>query len=146
MIQTGAVTVRPWYFSSTTSPVLSVSLCAVVGLIQTALSQVILFCGLGSSWSQPLLANDPSQTVGSGRNMISIPGAALDSAAGALAVTLTAGSAVFGTTPSCSDFFQNMSKPAALPCACQYSRTKSCAVLSGSPARVAITSRAVLPP
>ena len=47
--------------------------CAVVGLIQMALSQVILFWGLGSSCSQPLLANDPSQMVGSGRKMISIP-------------------------------------------------------------------------
>src|SRR6202044_3013754 len=85
--------------------------CAVAGLIQTALSQVILLWGLGSSCSQPLLANDPSQMVGSGRNMISRPWAvSTGEAGGVFAVTLIAASAVFGTTPSCSAFCQKMSK------------------------------------
>ena len=55
------------------SSVLRLDCWAVLGLIHTALSQVILLAGLGSSCSQPLLENDPSQMVGSGRNMISIP-------------------------------------------------------------------------
>ena len=36
------------------------SFSAVFGLTKAALSQVILVSGLGSSWSQPLLANRPS--------------------------------------------------------------------------------------
>ena len=43
------------------------------GLTSAALSQVSLVNGLGSSWSQPLLANRPSQTVGSGRKTSSRP-------------------------------------------------------------------------
>ncbi len=92
----------------------------VLGLIQTALSQVILFCGLGSSCSQPLLANDPSQIVGSGRNMISMPCAGFGCGAGGIfAVTLTAGSAVLGTTPSFNAFCQKTSKLGALTWLCQ---------------------------
>ena len=34
--------------------------------MKAAFSQVIRFIGLGSSWSQPLLANRPSQIVGIG--------------------------------------------------------------------------------
>src|SRR4030095_3377824 len=45
---------------------------AVAGLIRAALSQVSLVRGLGSSCSQPLLANRPSQIVGSGRRRRSI--------------------------------------------------------------------------
>ena len=41
--------------------------------MSAALSQVSLVRGLGSSWSQPLLANRPSQIVGSGRKTISSP-------------------------------------------------------------------------
>ena len=41
------------------------------GLTMAALSQVSLVRGLGSSWSQPLLANRPSQIVGSGQKVIS---------------------------------------------------------------------------
>src|ERR1700683_119345 len=102
---------RPWYFSSSMSSVLRLSRCAVVGLTHAALSQVILFCGLGSSWSQPLLAHDPSQMAGSGRIIISRPCAGVDwPLAAALAETLMAGSAVFGTTPSCSAFCQKMAE------------------------------------
>src|ERR1700722_175517 len=111
MTQIGPLTVRPWYFNWTMSPVFRLCCCAVLGLIHTALSQVILVCGLGNSCSQPLLANDPSQIVGSGRNTISKPWAALaGDAGGAFAVTVIAGSAVLGTTPSCSAFCQKMSK------------------------------------
>ena len=46
-------------------------LLAVSGETRAALSQVSLVSGLGSSWSQPLLANRPSQIVGSGRKTIS---------------------------------------------------------------------------
>src|SRR5260370_14369386 len=100
MIHTGPVMLRPWYFSSTTSSVFSLRCVASEGLIHTALSQVILFWGLGNSCSQPLLANDPSQIAGSGRNRISSPCACAAAAAGgALAVTLTAERPVLGTTP-----------------------------------------------
>src|ERR1700733_16160091 len=102
------------------SPTFRFFCCEVLGLIQMALSQVILFWGLGSSCSQPLLANDPSQMVGSGRKMISMPCAVLGcDAGGALAVTFTAGSAVLGTTPSCSAFCQKISKLGTLACPCQ---------------------------
>ena len=43
--------------------------CAVAGLIQTALSQVILVFGFGHSCSQALFEKAPSQIVGSGRNV-----------------------------------------------------------------------------
>src|SRR5579862_639365 len=108
------------------SPIFRFFCCEVLGLIQMALSQVILFCGLGSSCSQPLLANDPSHMVGSGRKTISSPCAVLGCGAGGIfAVTFTAASAVLGTTPSCSAFCQKMSKLWALVCACQYACTSS---------------------
>ena len=44
------------------------SFAAVAGLAITALSQVSLVIGFGSSCSQPLLANRPSRIDGSGRN------------------------------------------------------------------------------
>src|ERR1700719_3931316 len=117
MIHTGPVMVRPWYFNSTMSSVTTLCCVAVVGLIQTALSQVILFWGLGNSCSQPLLANDPSQMVGSGRNRISIPCACWAAGAGgALAVTLAVARALLGTTPSCRAFCQKMSKDAPAAC------------------------------
>src|SRR5580693_9149683 len=132
VMNTGAVTVRPWYFRSTLSSVLRPSFCAVAGLTQAALSHVILFCGLGSSCSQPLFDHDPSQRAGSGRIMISRPCDGFDSPAdGALAVTLMAASAVFGTTPSCNDFCQKISNVPVFGWLCQYSWTNSCGVLSG---------------
>src|SRR5579872_928707 len=107
----GPVTLRPWYFSSAMSPILRFFCCDVFGLIQMALSQVILFAGLGISCSQPLLENDPSQMVESGRNTISIPCGVLGWGAGGIfAVTFAAGNAVFGTMPSCSAFCQKISK------------------------------------
>ena len=51
----------------------SPSASARAGLMKAALSQVIRVNGLGSSWSQPLLANRPSQIVGSGRKTSSSP-------------------------------------------------------------------------
>src|SRR5580692_5382981 len=102
------------------SPTFRFFCCEVLGLIQMALSQVILFAGLGSSCNQPLLANDPSQMVGSGRKLISRPCAVFGvDAGGIFAVTFTAADAVFGTTPSCSAFCQKMSKLEALDWPCQ---------------------------
>ena len=79
MTQTGASIVRPSYVSATTSAVLASSssftltpsFSAVARLMKATLSQVSLVIGLGSSWSQPLLANRPSKMVGSGRKMTS---------------------------------------------------------------------------
>src|SRR5580700_2611173 len=131
MIHTGPVTVRPWYFSSAMSPMLRPFCCEVLGLIQTALSQVILFWGLGSSCSHPLLANDPSQIMGSGRNMISMPVTDFACGAGGIfAVTFTAGSAVLATMPSLSDCCQKISKLGALDWLCQYSWTRSWSLFS----------------
>src|ERR1700733_3566962 len=70
---TAPCNLRPLNATSTTSPVSSASLSAVWGEIQTAFSQVILFCGLGSSCSQALFESAPDPTVGSGRKTISIP-------------------------------------------------------------------------
>jgi hypothetical protein len=111
-------TVRPRYRISTTvlttcpcSPpdapgaVLSCSLAAVAGLTITALSHVSLVIGLGSSCSHPLLAKRPSRTAGSFLKTISRPppaGAGLWSCAAGLTVTVLAGNAVPGITPSCS--------------------------------------------
>ena len=69
-----------------TSPSLRLRSLASCGLIHADGSHVILVSGLGSSWSQPLLAKRPSQIVGSGRKMISSPPcAAADGGAGAAA-------------------------------------------------------------
>src|SRR5580700_7360308 len=78
-IQAGASTLRPSKVSSTTgilkppcsppcaySPYSTPKCRAVAGLIKAALSQVRVLLGFGHSCSQPLLANDPSKTVGSG--------------------------------------------------------------------------------
>src|SRR5688572_6696847 len=46
---------------------------AVFGLMYATLSQVTFESGFGSSCNQPLLANRPSSTCGSGRNTISMP-------------------------------------------------------------------------
>ena len=84
-IQTGAVDAAGRrVVSSTTSTMAAVlaavaastgaatpSSSAVAGLMRAALSQVSLVIGLGSSCSQPLLANRPSKSVGSGRKTIS---------------------------------------------------------------------------
>ena len=74
MIQTGTSTVRPAvaqldHVARSSSP----SRSAGAGLTSAALSQVSLVSGLGSSWSQPLLAKRPSQIVGSGRKTSSRP-------------------------------------------------------------------------
>jgi hypothetical protein len=87
----------------------TLSRSAVAGLTKTALSHVSLLRGFGSSWSQPLLAKRPSRIDGSLRNEISKPPAPATSAVARISpiaarrtVTAFAGSAVFGTTPSCS--------------------------------------------
>src|SRR3954471_16195172 len=107
MIQTGASTRRPLCDSSITSPTFTPSFPAVATLRCAALSQVSLVTGLGSSWSQPLLLNRPSQTVGSGRKTSSRPPAD-DAAAGGdglgpsspFGSAGTAGSFVPSTTPA----------------------------------------------
>ena len=94
------------------SSVLRLSCCAVVGLIQTALSQVILFCGLGQLL-QPAVVGErsvPDGRIGPEHDLHALRLLWTGAAAGAFAVTLSAGSAVFGTTPSCSAFCQKMSK------------------------------------
>ncbi len=74
-MKTGALMVRPSYVSSTIWSFLSPSLSAIVKPTMAALSQTSLVIGLGNSWSQPLLANRPSQIVGSGRNRtLQLPG------------------------------------------------------------------------
>src|SRR6476660_2165120 len=70
---TGSLAVLPRYRSSMRSASLSPFCCAVRALIHAAGSQVIFVNGFGSSCSQPLLAKRPSQTVGSGRKIISRP-------------------------------------------------------------------------
>src|SRR5688500_3539088 len=101
------------------------------------LSQVILVTGLGSSWSQPLLAKRPSRTLGSGRKRTSsvpLAGEALAFDAGTFCVAPFAAerfgfsaacrgrAALSGTTPSCSAARQNGSKSLrALLCCCQRS-------------------------
>src|SRR5437016_14675329 len=70
-IQTGARTVRSPRLSSTMSPVTRLRRSANAGLISAALSHVSLLIGLGHSCNQPLLANPPSQILGSGRQLIS---------------------------------------------------------------------------
>jgi hypothetical protein len=77
---------------------------AVAGLTMMALSHVSLVIGLGSSCSQPLLANRPSRTDGSFRNAISRAAAGCNRAARKTeqprALTGFCGKAVFGITPS----------------------------------------------
>src|SRR5262249_29520752 len=75
-------TLRPPRASSTTSPVVTPSRSAVARLTRAAFSQTSLVSGLGSSWSQPLLVNRPSQTVGSGRETTSSPPADASADAG----------------------------------------------------------------
>src|SRR5580700_6394639 len=129
MMYTGALRLRPLYFNSTMSPVSNPSLTAVEGLSQTPLSQVTLFWGFGNSCSHPLLLHAPSQMVGSGRRISSIPcvgpGACMG---GAFAVTLATFAAVFGTRPSCSDLSQKASKFDSVVRDCQYAFTMSCGV------------------
>src|SRR4029078_11060228 len=56
-----------------TSPSSRLRSRASCGLIHAVVSQGTLVSGFGSSCSQPLLANRPSQTVGSGRKISSSP-------------------------------------------------------------------------
>src|SRR5579884_2818291 len=87
----------PRYFTSTMSPWLIWCCWAVVGLIHTALSQVIVVMGLGISWSQALLAQVPSQMVGSGRKLTSRPCALTALPVGAFGAGAAAvAAAVFG--------------------------------------------------
>src|SRR5690349_11856880 len=109
----------------------------------TALSHVSLVIGLGSSCSQPLLANRPSSTDGSFLKPISRFCAAFDVAvdvrlkpedtspeAAADTDTVRGANAVFGRTPSWSHLRQVVSNSAVgwldpPVCRLQYSRTMS---------------------
>src|SRR5436190_7665394 len=73
------------------SPSRSLCWLASAGCIQAELSQVILVSGLGSSCSQPSFAKRPSQTFGSGRKMISRPGAGAADAGGSAPEGVAAG-------------------------------------------------------
>src|ERR1051326_5830941 len=70
-IQTGPRTLRAPIATSAMSPLENLRAAAVTGPIAITLSQVILLSGFGSSCSQAMLANRPSQTVGSGWNTTS---------------------------------------------------------------------------
>src|SRR5215471_18810222 len=81
MSQTGARSRLPEAIKSTTSPDVSPCRCARAGLMSAALSQVSWLNGRGHSCNQPLLANCPSQTLGSDLKQTSRPvSAGLDSA------------------------------------------------------------------
>src|SRR5262249_44897672 len=77
--------------------------------------------GLGSSCSQPLLANRPSRTAGSRRNDISRPVAIADCGLGIAdsrpdaTFTDFGANAVFGMTPSCSHLRHAASKAVSNP-------------------------------
>src|SRR3954452_19847244 len=109
-----------------TSPSLRPCWSASDGWTHAVVSQVTLVIGLGSSCSQPLFAKRPSQTVGSGRKMISRPvwllgtgdwlllatGDWLPLATGNWPLTGAAPGApapVPGTYPSCSTCFHMLS-------------------------------------
>src|SRR3989338_7331447 len=72
-MKTGKRAVLPRYFNTTTSPFCRPRASASFGPIHAEVSHVIFVSGFGSSCSQPLFANRPSHTVGSGRKMISRP-------------------------------------------------------------------------
>ena len=109
-IHAGAVRLRPLALIVTRSSLWTPSCSAVRGESSSALSQVSLVIGLGSSWSQPLLAKRPSRSVGSGRRASSKPFAGTLVASSRAAATPTSaasagaarGSALASTTPSCS--------------------------------------------
>src|SRR5258708_1194895 len=127
---------RPRYVSSTISPSAMPCCRAVSGPIHTVLSQVSVVIGFGTSCSQALLANVPSQTVRSGRMLISIPCPAFGAAAGVGAFAAGAPAAgfaaVFGTTPSWTQVCQFESKSAPAPeRADQYSFTMLYGELTG---------------
>src|SRR6187397_1039002 len=96
----------------------------VAGLAITALSQVSLVIGLGTSCSQPLLLNRPSSTDGSRRKASSNPlpdESGRRAAACATRLTFTDGlraaGALWEMTPSCSHFSQDRSNcGVAAPC------------------------------
>ena len=122
MIQAGIRTERPRYRSSSTSSFSIPSRCAVAGLKRAALSHDSFVSGLGSSCSQPLFANRPSQIVGSGRKTISRPSDAAVDAASTQAISLTCGatalglSAVPSITPASSAVRQACSKSPGNAC------------------------------
>src|SRR5256885_15276458 len=122
-IQTAPWIFLPFNSSSTTSFEASCRRCAILGPTCTALSQVSLDIGLGSSCSQPLLENCPSQMVGSRRILNSMPlasaGLLSEGAIADFAVTDLGWKVVPSTKPSCSDFRQNCSKSAPVCCFCQ---------------------------
>src|SRR5579864_142814 len=99
-----------------TSWVATPSCCAVAGLISATLSQLNLVIGLGSSSSQPFVANRPSYSDGSGRNTTSTsvdcPLPCTDSpfAHPGRTVTDLADAAELGTTPSLSVWRHHPSK------------------------------------
>ena len=133
------------------SPSWTPSRLAWAGLIRAALSQVRRVSGLGSSWSQALLANRPSHTAGSGRKTSSKP--ALSPARGAgLGMSLPRGATALGfravpsTVPVRRAWCQADSKSPGSDWRPQYSRTISRPDRPGSPRRSASTSSADLPP
>src|ERR1700676_2898300 len=95
--------------------------CAIRGLTIAALAHVNFVSGLGNSCSQPLFANRPSCTQGSGRKIYSTWTAGTVFAAGKLAAlnfaaAVTGANFVPGITPSFSHFRQPASaEPAAAP-------------------------------
>src|SRR5437879_4382886 len=107
------MTFLPFSSSSTTSSDLMLRRCAIAGPIWTALSQVSLFIGLGSSCSQPLLENCPSWMVGSRRMLSSMALASEALVAGPaapdFALTDFGAYDVPAIQPSCSDLRQNCS-------------------------------------
>src|SRR5437762_6197139 len=91
------------------------SFLPVAGLTNAALSQQRVVTGLGSSCSQPLLANRPSKRVGSGRKLISYSPAAGGAGRScwaqlpASAVFDSRGRALPAITPDRTDSCQNVS-------------------------------------
>jgi hypothetical protein len=157
-IQTGARSALPPAAISTISSLTTPRRRAIAGPISAALSQVRRVIGLGSSCSQPLLANAPSATFGSGRNSTAIPvsGAtaagrsacrpsAMISSTGRGRPGSSIGIALPATNPSCSARRQAVSKsPPIRPR--QKARTMSWPDGSVSPASAATTSSALRPP
>src|SRR5919109_4364311 len=101
-----------------TSPRLRSRDSASRGLIQAAVSHVNFVSGFGASCSQPLFANRPSKTYGSGRKINSRPpavcgaGADVGVGAGAVCAALAGGAAAGG-----SDGAAAVGAPAVAPAA-----------------------------